>query len=311
MRRWIVWALLGAMLCVGASAAAEPVRLFIGQDLEAVGGLAEYAEGYIDTFGKPSGVTTYTSLPLLEGLFSPADWGAGVLSAQAYVDDETFDGVDMAIGLYLVGQTGYTAKGLYKTAIERLGTFIAESGRTVYLRIGYEFDGDWNGYNPEEYIAAFRMIVDTLRDMGVDNVQTVWQSSGNGEAKHLMQWYPGDAYVDWMGYSYFDGLSALVGRGILQLAREHDKPVFIAEATPKRDVKVEDADLLWSAWYEPFLNHVEKNSDVIGAVSYINSDWNSQRMWQGQGWGDSRLQENKDLAARWAEVLESGLFAAD
>lgn len=310
MRRWMAWLLLCALLCVGGAAVAEaPVMLFIGQDLGAVGGLADYAEGYIDAFGMPYGVTTYTSLPSLDGLFTPADWGAGMTCGQAYVDDPAFDGVDMAIGLHLVGHTGYTAKGLYRTAIERLGRFIQDSGRTVYLRIGYEFDGDWNGYPPQEYIDAFRVIVNTLRAMGVDNFQTVWQSSGNGDARHLSQWYPGDEYVDWMGYSYFDGMGALIGRGILQLAREHERPVFIAEATPRRNVALEDTDLLWTAWYAPLLAHIEKNADVIGAVSYINCDWESQLMWRGQGWGDSRLQANDALAERWREVLDSGLFA--
>ena len=150
MRNRLSVLLLLILFCFNAiaDADAEPIKLFIGQDLEAVGGLLSaigYEDGYIDTFGMPNGITTYTSLPSLDGLFSPSDWGAGVLFAQAYVDDSAFEGVDMAIGLYLVGHTGYIAHGLYKAAIERLGAFITNSGRTVYLRIGYEFDGQWNG----------------------------------------------------------------------------------------------------------------------------------------------------------------------
>jgi len=310
MRRLLAWVLSLILLCAASSAAGEPVLLFIGQDLSAVGGLPGYAEGYIDAFGLPDGVTTYTGLPLLAGLFIPADWGAGAACAQAYVDDAAFEGVDMAIGLHLAGQAGRAAAGLHKTAAERLGRFIAASGRTVYLRIGYEFDGEWNGYDPDEYVGAFRAIVNTLREMGVDNVRTVWQSSGYGGAEHLLKWYPGDEYVDWMGYSYFDGPSALMGRGILALARERGKPVFICEAAPRRDVKREDAGALWSAWYAPFVRHIEANIDVIGAVGYINCDWESQRLWRGQGWGDSRLQANEALAEMWREALAGGLFVA-
>ena len=78
------------------------------------------------------------------------------------------------IGLYLVGYTDHIASGLNKSAIERLGRVIMGSGRMVNLRIGYEFDGEWNGYDPETYKRAFRAIVDTLREMGAENEQTVW-----------------------------------------------------------------------------------------------------------------------------------------
>lgn len=301
--------LILALACPAAIAEESfPVLLFIGQDLGAVGGLADYSEGYVDAFPMPYGITTYTSLPSLDGLLTPADWGAGDVCAQSYVDDPAFEGVAMAIGLYFVGQESNLARGLHKTALERLGQFIAASGRTVYLRIGYEFDGAWNNYDPALYIQAFQNIVDSLRAQGVTNFETVWQSSGNGDARHLLQWYPGGDYVDWMGYSYFDGLTGLIGRGILSLAREHGKPVFIAEATPKRDVLRSDADLLWEQWYAPFLSHIERNRDVIGAVSYINCNWEAQRMWQSQGWGDSRLQASPELAERWQAVLDEGFF---
>jgi len=308
MKRRSIGCIILALLCFAGYAAGEPVRLFVGQDLAAVGGLPGYAEGYVDTFGMPDGVTTYTGLPMLAGLLAPADWGAGDVCAQAYVEDEAFAGVDMAIGLYMAGYTGQIGAGLYKNAIERLGRFILRSGRVVYLRIGYEFDGEWNGYEPAQYIRAFRAIVDTLREMGVENVQTVWQSSGSGGADHLLQWYPGDDYVDWMGYSCFNGPAALTGRGILMLARERGKPVFVCEAAPRRDNKLADAETLWAGWYAPFLRHIEANSDIIGAVGYINCDWESQRMWRGQGWGDSRLQINERLADMWRETLASGLF---
>lgn len=309
MKKSIASLLICMILMLSAPAMGEGVKLFIGQDLGAVGGLSDYDQGYVDAFSMPDGVTSYTSLPSLDGLFTLADWGAGDVCAQSYVDDPAFDGVDMALGLYMVGQTENIARGLMKTAVKRLGDFIAQSNRTVYLRIGYEFDGAWNGYEPESYIKAFQTIVDTLRDMGVTNVQTVWQSSGNGSAAELLKWYPGDDYVDYMGYSYFDGLWALIGKGILELAREKGKPVFIAEAAPKRDVKTQDAALLWAAWYEPFLRHIKTNSDVIRAVSYINCDWENQRMWRGQNWGDSRLQANDELMLMWRETLKQDIWA--
>lgn len=311
MRRAFVCCLV-AMLLFSANAMAasdSPILLFIGQDLGAVGGLPRYTQGYIDTFGMPYGVSAYTSLPSLAGLETRANWGSGDMRALAYVEDAAFEGTDLALGLYLVGQCQPIAEGLMQAAIQRLGAFIQDSGRTVYLRIGYEFDGAWNHYDPAQYIMAYQSIVDTLREMDVDNFETVWQSTGTGEADHLLQWYPGDAYVDWMGYSFFDGPSTMIGQGILTLARAHGKPVFIAEAAPRADVKNTDAEALWEAWYAPFLRHIDENRDVIGAVSYINCNWEAQPMWRGQGWGDSRLQQSEPLRRHWEEALQSGFWA--
>ena len=46
---------------------------------------------------------------------------------------------------------------------------------------------------------------------------------------------------------------------------------------------------------------------MIRAVAYINTDWHSQAMWGPGGgngyWGDSRVQVNPDIRAKWlAEI---------
>ena len=44
------------------------------------------------------------------------------------------------------------------------------------MRVGYEFDSSENNYKVNSYVAAFRHIVETFRDMKVDNVAFVWHS---------------------------------------------------------------------------------------------------------------------------------------
>src|SRR5258708_29667746 len=39
--------------------------------------------------------------------------------------------------------------------------------RPAYVRIGFEFNGPWNGYEPEAYKAAWRRIVSTFRTAGL------------------------------------------------------------------------------------------------------------------------------------------------
>ncbi len=302
--------------------------LVVGQDLESI-------EGYAESIPlAPAGVTTYTDISegrheiLLYGLEDTVDYGAGHVSGRALLDYYTKSA--LVIGLYLVDHTGtnltHISDGTHDGAVDRLGHFIASADRPVFLRIGYEFDGAWNHYEPEAYIAAFRYIVDRLRAAGIDNVATVWQSAtsvwGTHEGLGVEAWYPGDEYVDWMGMSYFIHDAGIFDR-FLSFARARSKPVIIAESAPQgydldeltfsgpSDGTVFEprtADAIWDEWFAPFMDFVHENSDVVRAVAYINCDWNEQEMWRPGGpngyWGHSRVQANESIRERWiAEML--------
>ena len=305
--------------------------LFVGQDLDAVSG---YVTG---VHANPSGITTYTNIAegpgrvLLHGLASTVDYGAGLVNGQASVDDHPH--ALLAIGLDLVDHTGenllHIADGIHNEAIDSLGAFIQESQRPVFLRIGYEFDGQWNHYHPKQYIAAFRAIVDRLRSNGVDNFVSVWQSAtytlGTYQNRPIEDWYPGDEYVDWMGTSYFV-FDPEVYQRFLEFAREHQKPIMIAEASPQ-GYELEDltygspftgglslqektSEQIWGEWFAPFFDFIYENSDVIRAVAYINNDWNSQPMWEPAAnngyWGDTRIEVNEFIRAKWLEEINQG-----
>ena len=300
--------------------------LILGQDL---GAIADYkaALGL-----KPGGVTTYTNISetepsLLNGLESPADWGAGDVNAAQNLEADPQ--AVLAIGLYIVDNSGtnlaHIIDGTHNAAIDRLGTFIQRAARPVFLRIGYEFDGPWNHYEPEPFIAAWKHITDRLRAQGVNNFATVWQSAtykyGTYNDLPIEAWYPGDDYVDWMGTSHFI-FDETVQNRFLDFARAHNKPVMIAESTPQgydldertysapndgQNIAPKTADEIWHEWFGPFFAFIHKNADVIRAVAYINVDWHSQAMWGPDGgngyWGDSRVQVNDTIRERWlAEI---------
>lgn len=295
--------------------------VFIGQDLEAVGGLEGYSNGYADHFKTPAGVTLYTNLSPgaesfgyynkgLDGLTSKASWGAGDNFAQLYLTDQTYINAAIAIGLSLVDNERNIAKGKHDHLIRQLALWIKETNRPVFLRIGYEFDGwSWNHYNKKQYLKSWKRIHSIFTDMNVQNVAFVWQSKGTGSnQKILEEWYPGDDIVDWCAYSYFGNPDT----EMLTFARRHKKPVFIAEATPvlETDGLYFDSDLkkdkiarrAWNNWFIPFFKIIEDNSDVVKAFSYINTDWSSQPMWIINPTFqkvDSRLQVNPFIAEKW------------
>ena len=71
-------------------------------------------------------------------------------------------------------------------------------------------------------------------------------------------------------------------------------------------------DEIWEEWFGPFFTFIHDNADVIRAVAYINADWHSQAMWGAGGgngyWGDTRVQVNTDIRAKWLAEINTGFW---
>ena len=316
--------------------------LILGQDLKSTW-------DYISTssFPTPAGITTYLNLYSLDGLGpNDTDWGAGPINAASCVNG--YPNSVLVMGIYMTEQYypgGLTdiANGKYDTQIKTLATFIKSANRPAYIRIGYEFEGQWNGFtNPATYIAAYKHIVDTIRPVA-PNFVSVWQAAASpidtvlrGYHPNITDWYPGDNYVDWCGLSFFlpqDSRQFTYADEMLNFARSHQKPVMICESTPQgynlsnmtkanispvydgtagQNSQAKTADQIWSEWYAPYFNYIHQNADAIRAVAYINADWNSQSQWSppySQGyWGDTRVQENATIKQNWITEINSAFW---
>ncbi|WP_216639023.1 glycoside hydrolase family 26 protein [Flammeovirga sp. SJP92] len=310
------------------------VLVFIGQEITALGGLDEYNDGYLDHFEeRPAGFTSYSFLTPgdttfgfvhkgLDGIFSTDNWGDSVYNASLQLADPDYDNMMLAIGLGMVNHETKVANGEHDEMIIKLGEFIKSiAPRPVFLRVGYEFDGHlWNHYDKDDFIKAFRRVKDILDKEKVDNVAYVWQSAGFVSTPgQLEDWYPGDDYVDWCGFSFF---ARWREQEMIEFARKKGKPVFIAEASPTvsgpymkfdnqtlpMDLHDEDqAQLAWNEWFVPFFETIEDNGDVVKAFSYINCDWKSHPMWFDNPTFkliDARLHVNKGIKKKWEAKLQ-------
>ncbi len=308
------------------------VLLFVGQELEAVGGLEKYNDGYLDHFDTPAGWTTYTNINPgensfgrtqegLDGIWETHDWGDHDYNATLQLNDPDYANMALAIGLQFVNHEEKVADGTHDKYINKLGDFLLSLGRRpVFLRIAYEFDGDpWNHYDQESTIKAYKRMVDMLRAKGVTNTAYVWQSTGfmSLEDGQLEAWYPGDEYVDWLGFSFFNRWE---DQRMIEFARKKGKPVFIAEASPTIsdvDAKTtgntietqlsnpEQAEEAWQKWFIPFFKTIDENPDVVKAVHYINCHWDSHRMWFDNPTFkkiDARLQLSDSISKRWKTI---------
>jgi hypothetical protein len=97
------------------------------------------------------------------------------------------------------------ANGTYAAELDALRQGLREFGRPVFVRVGFEFNGEWNGYPPEHYKTAFRAIVRSWRSdpQLARKVAAVWDASCDAAGDlsdpslNFSRWYPGDDTVDW------------------------------------------------------------------------------------------------------------------
>jgi hypothetical protein len=311
------------------------VILFVGQELESIGGTDAYTDGYFDHYPAAGGFTQYTDFLTgihsfsfvhkgLDGLTTLDDWGDGPENMAVTVADPDFKNSCLSIGLDISqGNDSLTAIGEHDMLIYKLANWIKALGeRPVFLRIGYEFDGfSWNHYKQEFYIPAWKRIKSKLDSMGVNNVAYVWQSKGRGSKREEMDaFYPGDDLVDWVAYSFFSPEDA--NHPMIQFARDHKKPLFIAESSPvfldSNNVckpldltRQTDAEWAWKDWFIPYFHAVKNNPDVVKAIHYINAPWKSRPMWKGNNHFkniDARITKNDSLKTWWLKETSQTMY---
>ncbi len=313
----------------------------IGQDIETVdayasaldmpvpGGISSYvAFYYILSSAYPQwgalGVDASLEPWLQNGNPGMVNWGSGSLNG--YISEVDYPNSTLVLGINVAedqwnptGMTEISENMAYDEEIVQLARFCKELvDGPVYMRIAYEFDGNWNGgySNRIKYIETYQHIASILK-ANSSNIVTVWHCSTSSiddaiESTHedITSWYPGDEYVDMMGMSYFlgpDDIKAGVAsqlelaNEVLEFARARKKPVMICEAAPqgydigellnKNISSVWDgvaggnavqkyAREIWEEWFEPYFSFIHSNNDVIRIANYIDTDWDLQAKWQ-------------------------------
>lgn len=287
-----------------------------GKTLMVIGQDRDSMNAYVQATGNvPGGFMSYASIG---APWYGTSW-PGTLNGQMWhhAQDQvaTYPTSAIQLGLTLENLLPAINLGLHDGDIQTLGTWIQQTNRPVFLRIGYEFDGIHNEYNPDQYKSAFIRIVNRLRQQSVVNVAFVWhsQAAGTYQDRPFTDWYPGDAFVDWVGVSLFDHvygdppLGPGIGRAnlIADFADAHNKPLMVAESTPiGRSTVVSDATELWNTWYAPVINFVIDRG--AKAWSYINMNWAIAP--ENNDWGDSRVEMNPALKSMWLAHIANARY---
>lgn len=178
-------------------------------------------------------------------------------------------------------------EGEFDEGLERIAYFIKSLDQPIYLALGVEVNSPMYKNNPGEFVNAYRYCADKIRSFDLPNLSLVWYVGGMNpsyEERDVMEWYPGDEYVNWLGTSMFKITSPHFAEKtiftdsnydrLLQIARAHQLPIMVVESSASTIIKDFDykKDTLWDFWYKPFISFIEENKEVK-AVCHVTQNW--------------------------------------
>ncbi|MGE5136805.1 MAG: glycoside hydrolase family 26 protein [Gemmatimonadota bacterium] len=136
------------------------------------------------------------------------------------------------------------AGGASDAYISRFARAVRGLGLPIVLSFGHEMNGNWYPWgttaaSPASFVAAWRHIHDLFVQAGASNVIWMWNPNIINPVPQvkLRPYYPGDAYVDWVGVTgYFpttgpDTYGTLYLPTISEVRRFTSKPLIIAETS--------------------------------------------------------------------------------
>jgi hypothetical protein len=259
--------------------------------------------------GVDSSGGTLTAYDAAAGVNQPAVFGAytngedgSVAQVLGYSKDlsGTIPMVSWGVNL----QDGAITDGSQDAYLRAQAKAVVTYKKPVFIRLDWEMNGSWYpewsqpAVSPSAYIAAWRHIWTIFHQAGATNAAFVWcPNVGELGGTAWTAWYPGSAYVDWVGLDAYPESSSLTadvsGTGgldaLAQFAEQSGKPAMLAEwapGDPTQDPEATfDAVFAWAARYP----------DAVKALVYFNF---------GSPQRDDLLADDPTGAARMRQLVE-------
>lgn len=173
---------------------------------------------------------------------------------------------------------------------------LKEYGRPIFLILGHEMNGnwyDWSGANngasmdgPARFVQAIQHIVNNLNPIRSESgglCRIIW--APNSESVPNEQWnsperyYPGDEFVDWIGFSGYNwgntqpwgwkGFNEIF-LNIYTRFRDYGKPLMINETASVEDPAQPDRKALWIK--DVLEVQLKGPFDGISAIIWLNEE---------------------------------------
>jgi len=184
-------------------------------------------------------------------------------------------------------------EGHFDPFFKQWATQIKEVKGTILLRILHEFNGNWypwcivnNDKDPTVLVKAFRHIHDIFKSQGVTNVKFIWcpnsMSVPQEKWNYIMEAYPGDDYVDFVGLDIYNGAGneSNTWRSFRKEGIENyfllthylpNKPLFICETASREREKTETGSCQNKAeWIEQMSFTLKSDMSQIRLLTWFN-----------------------------------------
>ncbi len=171
------------------------------------------------------------------------------------------------------------ADGVYDFYIAEWAKAAVTWGRPFFLRFAHEMTNPqypWSGVNdnrPEDYIRAWWHVRSVFDSLGAVNVIWVWCPYGT----NVLNYYPGNDYVDWIAIDVFNYGELLLGDGLRWMSFDQLASPIYNELAPLRkpmmvaEVGSSDIGGDRAVWYREMLNQISTKFTSVKAVVFFNN----------------------------------------
>ena len=187
--------------------------------------------------------------------------------------------------------------GKHDAYIEQFANDAKVFQRDILIRFLHEFNGNWylwsgkknGGENggPQKVVAVWKYVVNKFRALGANNVKWIWNPHGPSidisteSWNHIINYWPGDSYVDWIGMDSYNWYPEDPWGGVRpfrdfdncfrdlydECIKLGEQPIMIAEfGTPEFDYK----GLRKSDWIKDALYKIKNEYSKIKMFVWFN-----------------------------------------
>lgn len=170
----------------------------------------------------------------------------------------------------LTALPGSIAAGRSDAYIKSYARAVAAYGKPVVIAFAAEMNGNWETWGPlhatpRQFVAAWRHVHDLFAAAGAKNVTWIWQPNVISSGSPLLRpYYPGSAYVNWVGLDAFWwnttplSFGQRFGESIAHVREFASQPILIAETGGVPGIK--------AAAVQSLFRGVESTPGMLGFV---------------------------------------------
>lgn len=181
------------------------------------------------------------------------------------------------------------ASGQYDSYFRKEANAVKATGMTVMIRFAHEMNllsSDWGpgkaGNSGNGYVDAWRHIVDVFRQEGATNAKWVWAPNVDYGGRPFSSFFPGDAYVDYVGldgYNWgtsgsgsWESFSKIFASSYATITQLSSRPLIVTE-TASAETGGSKAAWIEQSLLETIPNKMPRTAGVIWFDDNKERDW--------------------------------------